>query len=122
MEKQQGDPVSLSRNGPLFACEELINFLEVDFNATSNISLATRGPRSLPTGEVISTRVESLIDLNFVPSESVPPLAEASEVRAIEKAVADIINDMSSSHPSASHVMNASSAAGSDDEQPLVVD
>lgn len=62
------------------------------------------------------------MDLDVLPSEPVPPSAEAGDARSTGKGVADLIGEVSPSHPSASQDVSTFSSAGSNDDRPLVVD
>lgn len=62
------------------------------------------------------------MDLDDLPSESASALAEAGDTSANENAVADLIGEISPSHPSASNAVSASSPVWSDDDKQLVVD
>lgn len=61
----------------------------------------------------------SHMDLEVVPSASIPIPTKGGDGIAIGKAVADLIGDESPSHSSASHTVNVPYLSGSDDIKPL---
>lgn len=66
------------------------------------------------------------MDIDGVPSKTVPPPPEAGDIGAVEKAVAELVGNVPSSHPPTlprrTHAVNAPSSAGNDDDKPLVVE
>lgn len=64
----------------------------------------------------------NLIDLGVVPSESSSSSAEAGNTSAIEKAVAELIVEMSLSHQSVSYAVNSYFHAGSVEGKPFVIE
>lgn len=115
MGKLQEDLAILIRACLRAACEKLINFSMDDSTAASFGASATPGTGSLPTCEVVPTLGETLMDLDIVTSESVPPPAEVSDASDIEKTVADLIGDVRSSSASASQAVDASYSVGRHD-------
>lgn len=61
------------------------------------------------------------MDLDVIPSRFVSLTAVAGDANAIENNLADFNDNVSPSHPSASHVVNISSLARIDDDRPLVL-
>lgn len=112
----------LIRTGPRVAFEELINRLVAASTVASIEVHAAPRPEFLPTGKVLFTGGDTLRDLDVVLSKSVLSLAEAGKASDIEKAVADLIGDISPFRPSASQAVNSSFATKSGDYKPLVVD
>lgn len=72
MDNLRVDLSTLVWTGPRAVYEELINFLEAAITAESVETPAAPGTRPLPTCEVGSTRGDTLINLDVVPSGSVP--------------------------------------------------
>lgn len=117
MGKLQRYMVTLIRTSPRAACEEPVTLSVTDLTAASVAIPTSPGTRSLPSGEVASVLGETFMDLEVVPFEYVPLSTEAGDSSAIDKAAADLFSDVTPSHLSASHAVNASSAAGSEDDK-----
>lgn len=92
-----------------------------NFTAASVHTSAVPGAGSILACEAGISRGAPLVDLDDVPSGSVPVSAKAGDVNTIENTVADLIGDLSLSHSSASHAVSASSLAGINDDKPLEV-
>lgn len=107
---------------PRAACEELINLSVADLTVPYFEVITAFGTRSVRSGGFGSTRGETPTNLDIVPYESDPLYAEEEGGSAIEKAMADLIGDISPSRPSASHALKTSTSTGSDDDRPFVVD
>lgn len=105
-----------SRNLPLYdpraACEKLINPVVSYFTALSVETSAVLCAGSVSADAAVSLCSITLMDLDAVPSGSVPLPSKAGEANAIEENVADFIGDKSLSHPSMSQAVNALFLAG----------
>lgn len=118
MDKLRLDLTTLIRKCPHAACEERLKLAQADFHAVSIKTFAAPVAGSAPADEVAHLQRTTLIDLDFVHSGSVPLSTKARDSNAIEKTVDNLVNDVSITHPSASHAVNAPSIAESDDDRP----
>lgn len=94
---------------------KLTNNAVAKFTAASGGTSSTPVAGPAPACEAVSSKAIAILDLEFGPIESMPVPAEDGDVNAIEKAVADLIGDVSP------RGVNAPFLAGSDDEKPLAV-
>lgn len=83
--KLQEDLASLFRTGARVACERRIDPPVADFTAASVAGLPASGSTFLSTAEASLARIESLMDLNLVSSESVPAPTEVKVASVIER-------------------------------------
>lgn len=83
MSKLQENLALPIRTGFRAACEDLINLSVADSTAAFVGAFLAAGLRSLPTAEVTSTRDETHMDVEVVPSEYVQPPAEPGDTSAI---------------------------------------
>lgn len=102
--------------------QERRNVLVADLAAGSVGISAAPNTSFLPISEGVFARSETFMDIDVFLSELQPLSAESCNVVAIEKAVANFTGDVHASHPLASHTVNASTSAVSDDGRQLVVD
>lgn len=116
------DLTTLIREGFRAVCEELITLMVAQFPALSVDASASLGAWLVLPVVAGSFWSNTHMNLYVVPSESVPLPANSSGSNAAAKDVADVIKGVSPTHTSASHVANASSISGIDDNTPLEVD
>lgn len=121
MDKLRVDLTALTRDSLHEVRNELVDLAVEEFTDTSVNTSAAPGSESVSTGEVVLTRGSTLMDLDIVSSGSVPLPAKDGDAKAIGKAVANLIGDISASHPSASLAVNDPSLAGNDAYRPLAV-
>lgn len=110
---------NLVRNSPCAACEKLIELAVATILVASIDFSAAPGAGSVPADEALLSKGVALMDFKVVPSGSIPSSAEDGNANAIEKAVADLIGDANSSHPSASRAVNAPFITRSEDDKPM---
>lgn len=118
----QEDFAIRTRDGPPAACDKLFSLSVAWFTALLAKSPAAAGLRSLPAGEVASLKDETLMDLDVVPTDSMPSPSKGGGVSEIEKEVAELVEDDSSSYPSVSRTDDVFSPAESSEGNPLVID
>lgn len=115
------DLTTIIRNGPRATREDFITLALSYLTAVSIDASATLGAGSVPTGDAVLLRYNPLLDIHNVFYGSVTLTADTYVAIAIAKAVADIIRDVSSSHPLALHVVNVPSFARTEDVRPSAV-
>lgn len=77
------DPTALIGDGPRATCEVLINLAGTDFMAAPDDISTVSGAESVPTGAVVPTWGGTLLELDLIPSWSVPLLAKTGDSDAI---------------------------------------
>lgn len=110
---------ALIRDGPRVAIQDPINLAVADFTTASIDTSAAAGAASVAAVKVFLLLGSMIMDLDVVFFGPVLPPAEAGEVGAVAKAVADLIGDVHTFHLSASNAITVPSPVGNDEDIPL---